>query len=181
MKSYSCKKCDFETKKKSNYLSHLKTAKHLGIKNDQIRIRSYTCADCNYSTNCSSNLSKHLKTKKHLDGVEKRTCHVCDKICGSKTQLTSHMMLHRTRKTYLELLKYYSEIPGSENKIEKMKTYYTQNKSKKGDSLRIRKGLSDEEVTQIKDKLTKKLNKETDFIKSEKLKETLQDYAKIYF
>lgn len=61
-KTYECQRCSFNTDRKFNWTTHVKSNKHRGIRKPR---REYACHKCNYTTLDNSNYHKHCRTKKH--------------------------------------------------------------------------------------------------------------------
>lgn len=73
IKSYRCKYCHFETRKKDHWDRHLQTRKHISIINGKKSTSRYFCETCNYCTNNKSDYIKHLQTTKHKNKVNMDT------------------------------------------------------------------------------------------------------------
>jgi hypothetical protein len=64
--TYTCIECNYKTKKKGNYMRHIKTKKHLDKKS---KYEIYKCPLCNYITNRKNNYVRHKNTFIHKDNV----------------------------------------------------------------------------------------------------------------
>lgn len=67
---YTCKMCDYNTKRKSDYQRHIN-------RNTCVRAKKpglICCNVCNYESKYNSNYQKHLTTKKHKKNTEKQQC-----------------------------------------------------------------------------------------------------------
>jgi len=64
LKSYFCEICDYYTSKKSDYIIHLSSEKH--IKKVAENSNIYNCEICDYYTSKKSNYDKHLSCEKHI-------------------------------------------------------------------------------------------------------------------
>ena len=74
--TYTCIECNYKTKKKCNYIRHLKTKRHLKKK---MKCEDYICPVCNYSTSRKNNYLRHKNTFHHKDNVLlQNECYVND-------------------------------------------------------------------------------------------------------
>lgn len=104
---YCCEKCDYNTNRKSNYMSHLSSAKHLteklGNKNKQIKQKLsnvFECDVCNKIYNTNSGLWKHKKICKNIK-IDNVDLHNID--LSNKDDLI--MMLLKQNSELLEIVK----------------------------------------------------------------------------
>ena len=73
---YSCEKCNYNTVRKSNFDTHILSAKHKRNHNiNQIISNKYICEKCNYNTSRKSNYDNHVLSIKH---VNTRIQHICE-------------------------------------------------------------------------------------------------------
>jgi hypothetical protein len=61
---FTCIECNYKTKKKGNYMRHLKTKKHLEKKS---KFEVFRCPLCQYVTNRKNNYIRHKNTFHHKD------------------------------------------------------------------------------------------------------------------
>ena len=115
MKNYSqllnkfvCESCDYSTYKKSDFVKHTTTRKHLensldiyGNQEVFATILHYSCSQCNYTTNIKSNYDKHLLSEKHKkkclivnEGEPKETKHICSQ-CNKEYLNYSGLCKHK--------------------------------------------------------------------------------------
>jgi hypothetical protein len=115
MKNYSqllnkfvCESCDYSTYKKSDFVKHTTTRKHLknsldiyGNQEVFATILHYSCSQCNYTTNIKSNYDKHLLSEKHKkkclivnEGEPKETKHICSQ-CNKEYLNNSGLWKHK--------------------------------------------------------------------------------------
>jgi hypothetical protein len=67
---YTCKICDYNTKRKSDYKRHIDRRTCARAKKNGL----FYCDVCNYESKFNSNYQKHLTTKKHKKNTEKQQC-----------------------------------------------------------------------------------------------------------
>ena len=69
---FNCETCDFKCCKLSNWVKHIETRKHLGIKKmEPEKNAGKKCKTCNVTCSKISNWNKHILTAKHLNNAEK--------------------------------------------------------------------------------------------------------------
>jgi hypothetical protein len=105
-KSFKCECCDYITSRKSNWLKHLYTKKHLKNldpqNNENLTKKGgkFWCELCDYTTSRRENCIRHHKTKKCLRQVGLRfqaesikptfTCEWCKRSWGARVSLWRH-------------------------------------------------------------------------------------------
>ena len=68
---FNCEACDFKCCKLSNWVKHIETRKHLGIKKmEPEKNAGKKCETCNVTCSKMSNWSKHILTAKHLNNIK---------------------------------------------------------------------------------------------------------------
>lgn len=80
---YTCKICDYNTKRKSDYQRHIN-------RNTCVRAKKtglFYCEVCNYESKFNSNYQKHLTTKKHKKNTEKQQCNTNNTISYNPQKL----------------------------------------------------------------------------------------------
>jgi hypothetical protein len=101
--TYCCEICNYITVRRSNYNSHLLTAKHksaTAINNiKQKTSPTYCCEICDYITVRKSNYNSHLLSVKHKTATNgnttsnTHTCEICNKIYKDRTGLWRHKQI----------------------------------------------------------------------------------------
>lgn len=69
---YYCSKCDFTTYRKNNFMTHLKSKRHLSnddTDDNTVNFKFY-CDHCSFKTNRKFSYLLHLKTNKHIKNFE---------------------------------------------------------------------------------------------------------------
>ena len=68
---FNCETCDFKCCKLSNWVKHIETRKHLGIKKmEPEKNAGKKCETCNVTCSKISNWNKHILTAKHLNNIK---------------------------------------------------------------------------------------------------------------
>ena len=93
--NYSCEKCRYTTVRKSNYDTHILTAKHIWKQNGNQKIsNNYSCETCNYITVRKSNYDKHILSLKHISaGIQQKNKYICDN-CNKEYKNRSGLWKH---------------------------------------------------------------------------------------
>jgi len=108
--NYTCEKCDFECSKKSDWMRHLSTAKHLKVAEV---LTVYACNLCNYKSVRKCDYDKHLLTRKHkkvqntnnvtektLSNLEAVKTFEC--VCGKEYNHKQNLYVHKKKCTALK-------------------------------------------------------------------------------
>ena len=106
LSNFFCENCDYTTYRKSDYVKHISTRKHLentlekyGNQKQFSDSQHYECSQCNFTTNIKSNYDKHLLTEKHkknLYGKDKEIKHICLQ-CNKEYMNTSGLWKHQKK------------------------------------------------------------------------------------
>jgi hypothetical protein len=99
--SFCCELCDYNTCRKSSWVKHINTEKHI-LKNDKLKVsKKYTCASCDYITIDKNKWEKHIKTDNHfmkndvVKVLEKYTCSCCDYMTRYKSNWQRHIVTEK--------------------------------------------------------------------------------------
>ena len=107
LSKYFCENCDYTSYRKSDFVKHMSTRKHLEksleINGNQKKLSTfllYECLHCNFTTNCKTNYDKHLLTDKHkknsiilIEDTTKEIKHICSQ-CNKEYKNYSGLWKH---------------------------------------------------------------------------------------